>query len=280
MSFSLKRKIIMTKLSNRDRQSNIELLRIICLFMVIVIHVFGSSIAADNGWSINKMWMLTFYSFSRGSVNVFIIISGYFLFKKEKRGIRDLFNRVLLPVLQYLPMILIVVIVFFNLKMHEIAKLLYSFISLTGLFFHLWYLVGYVFMFLLMPYMNIIIKKINKKQSLILIIILGSILIFLSSIDDIVGFRLFYGYTGRSFTEIGAFNIVNFVPLYFVGATIGKYEIKIRHTLIKFIFVGIIVVLLTSLYSNGYLPVAFLKAFLTNSLFGSEFFFLRSYSEV
>lgn len=226
------------------------------------------------------MWMLTFYSFSRGSVNVFIIISGYFLFKKEKRGIRDLFNRVLLPVLQYLPMILIVVIVFFNLKMHEIAKLLYSFISLTGLFFHLWYLVGYVFMFLLMPYMNIIIKKINKKQSLILIIILGSILIFLSSIDDIVGFRLFYGYTGRSFTEIGAFNIVNFVPLYFVGATIGKYEIKIRHTLIKFIFVGIIVVLLTSLYSNGYLPVAFLKAFLTNSLFGSEFFFLRSYSEV
>ena len=71
--------------NTKTRNYNLDLLRILATFMVILIHV-----SAQN-WHITPSNTLTFniynfyYSLARSSVPIFIILSGVFFLKPKKR---------------------------------------------------------------------------------------------------------------------------------------------------------------------------------------------------
>ena len=68
-----------------QRKSGIELLRIICMLMIIVLHVYtyGGLNQLSNAQGGRFEVMSDFmWSFFRTPVNVFMIITGYFILKK------------------------------------------------------------------------------------------------------------------------------------------------------------------------------------------------------
>ena len=99
-----------------QRKSGIELLRIICMLMIIVLHVYtyGGLNQLSNAQGGRFEVMSDFmWSFFRTPVNVFMIITGYFMskdvldFKKSYRRIPKvyvtmLFYSILLTVLSFI----------------------------------------------------------------------------------------------------------------------------------------------------------------------------------
>lgn len=67
--------------SKNGRQSNIELLRVIAMLLIVAGHYVGQSkiMNAFTPWSFNQCFALFIGSAARIAVNVFIIISAWFL---------------------------------------------------------------------------------------------------------------------------------------------------------------------------------------------------------
>ena len=81
----------MNNLVIKKRDTNIELLRIIIMIGVVILHVNNAAMGGlFNIISENKFYFLTtrvIESFCVCAVNVFVIISGYYLTKSNKRNI-------------------------------------------------------------------------------------------------------------------------------------------------------------------------------------------------
>ena len=73
----------MNKLKLLNRDSNIELLRISCIFGVIILHYanteIGKALLYVNHESINYYVLMFMINISICSVNLFMLISGYYL---------------------------------------------------------------------------------------------------------------------------------------------------------------------------------------------------------
>ncbi len=62
-----------------ERNSNIELLRLLLLLMVIIIHVFATYMTSIQGeGTIESFFATWLYVSARPAVNCFILISGFF----------------------------------------------------------------------------------------------------------------------------------------------------------------------------------------------------------
>lgn len=69
--------------AKRSRNSSVELLRILAACMIVVLHYNGRAMNATSGISTDILALLE--SFCVCGVNLFIMISGYFLCKTQKR---------------------------------------------------------------------------------------------------------------------------------------------------------------------------------------------------
>lgn len=75
------------------RNSNIELLRVIVAFMIILLHclgVYGGVIKNLEKWSINFYIAIFLQSFSIIAVNCFVFITGYFQIDKKEIKVKKL----------------------------------------------------------------------------------------------------------------------------------------------------------------------------------------------
>ena len=126
---------------------------------------------------------------------------------------------------------------------------LYNLLTCNDLFFHLWYVICFVLLLLLIPYINIIISNINRKDYKKILIYTSVLYILSSSINDFVGYDFLYGYTGKSFTDMGCFNFIIFIIMYLIGGYIGKYSISVRRPGLIFIILSSLTAGLTYWYS-------------------------------
>lgn len=70
---------------NHVRQTNIEILRIIAIFMIIVFHyVLHDEWKFETG-TINQMIIETFLILGELGVNLFMLITGYFMIERERK---------------------------------------------------------------------------------------------------------------------------------------------------------------------------------------------------
>lgn len=89
----------------RKRIYSLDLLRIICCIYVIAIHIFMSYRVTDQGISYNILFV---ESFIRCCVPIFFMITGFFMFKKQKTLLEVceyLFKRIIIPTLLLLAFI-------------------------------------------------------------------------------------------------------------------------------------------------------------------------------
>ena len=195
--------------SKAERNHGIDLLKVLAMFMVVVLHVLGQGgvlgATAFLDPSHCMAWLLEIASF--GAVNCFAIATG-FLMVGRKIKYRRLVS-------MWLTVQFYNLLFFLLFHLQKIPKLTLTDVSnffpvYSGQF---WYFTAYFGLFLFIPFLNLLLEKMCKKQ-LFALLLTGFILFSV----------LFSFLGGEPFGMSGGYSIWWLMYLYFVGAAIAKFR--------------------------------------------------------
>ena len=195
-------------MKTKTRDSRFELLRIFSMLLIVAHHFayHGGYVITDTSIGFNVFLYKFFEIGGKVGVNLFVLISGYFLIN-SKFKISKLI-KLLLQVFTYSFVIYIVMVLCGNQTL-TFGDLVRN--CLPTMANQYWFATCYVALYLLSPYINACLNNISKKQHLILIAILlliGSILPYIPYIHTTL-----------------VLNLGWFLLLYIIGAYISKYGI-------------------------------------------------------
>ena len=206
------------------RKSNIELLRIIAMLMIVANHFsVHSNFEITSVTFINCIWLQLLSTFGKLGVNLFVLISGYFLISSKKVKTQ----KVLKLFLQMLFYSLLCYIIFIGLGIENFNRkdMINHFLAYPIWWFGKCYLVLYF----LHPYINIFLNNLNKKSYQKLIICLT---ILFSIIPTITAEDPTNEY------------LVWFIYMYSLGAYLKKYPLKFNVKPAKYILISIVIFLI------------------------------------
>ena len=199
---------------NKNRQSNIELLRIISILLIISFHYVYKSEYSFETLNYNSFIVKMFYFFGELGVNLFILISGYFLIN-SKFSMKKLIKLIIEINFYY------VVSVVIEGKLNHTT--LTTFMDYYQLFFAVilnryWFATAYVLLYILSPYINKFIHSIEKETFLKLLM---TVIFLWSVIPTTFGII-------NSNTETFLFynRFIWMIVMYLIGSYIRLYNIK------------------------------------------------------
>lgn len=216
------------------RQSNIELLRVISMFMVLLGHYYVISGFSDiDIISFNWIGMQFLGAWSKVAVDIFVIITGYFLVNQTFR-----WKKVLkLLSCTYFWGIIVLLLGFalgLSIKTDYIYKSLFPLTPLN------WFARSYLLLYISIPLFNKIINSVSKAR-------LGQIIIALTTIFYTVPTLISTFISGGGYlTSYFTFGI-----MYMIGAYIRKYgDAKLDKISIYAGIVSIILILASILWND------------------------------
>lgn len=194
-----------------ERESNIELLRIISMILVLVSHASYTSLEPPTQEEISVSLDSAFLralaeSFSKVCVNAFILISGWYGIKvRPVRFAELIFQVIFVSVFIYMTMMLLGLIQPMNVN--EWIELLL--IKHRGY----WYVKAYIILYLFAPVLNIFVDNVSRKQ-------LKSFLIAFFVVQVIYGFYHYGGWYA------GGYSPLSFMGLYLLARYMRIYPNK------------------------------------------------------
>lgn len=195
-----------------QRKSNMELLRVISILMIISFHcAFKSGFGFEPGFGINKLIVKIFWMFGELGVNLFVLISGYFMVNSHFKWKKVI--RLLLEVQFYHWGKVFIGYKLGIYALYEWRDILFTFFPVT--LENYWFISAYIILYILSPYLNILIQSMDQKtyQKLLL-----TVLTIYSVIPSVFGF--FFNTTE---TMLYYNRLVWMIIIYFLGAYIQKY---------------------------------------------------------
>lgn len=172
------------------RKSNIELLRIVSMLMIVTMHFLGHGGVIRSFDDVSAIQLICEFinGMCRVAVNCFILISGYFLieskFKCEKvikLGVEIWFYSILI----YLILTLTGMV---KVSFKDLIYAIFPISTNSDAFS-----IEYIIMYLLSPFMNIMIKGMDKKQFKSLMKILILFFVVLPGVFCFMGETIPYG---------------------------------------------------------------------------------------
>lgn len=165
-----KRRKIGQEMSKKiERNSGIELLRIVCMFLIIAGHYsfFGNTGIPQNSITCQIYFVQCLGAFGRVSCGVFALISGYYLCQKKTTISRHIVHIIpLILKLQFYSM----VILLFTWSFHLVPVTLVAAIkAMLPLFWGNWYVVYYIIIYCFSPFINQFVDTLDQKQYCFLI---------------------------------------------------------------------------------------------------------------
>lgn len=159
----------------KKRNSAIELLRIIAMVLIILNHLayYGGSFATAEG--INYYLSHIFICGGKFGVAIFVLIGSFYMFKKAP-SIKKAFSLWLKTFLISVSFGILGIFVNGFVLKEFIKSFLPFFVSV------LWFVTEYIVLMVLSPFLNRFIASIDKKQSLLLVIVLTIICSLIPSI--------------------------------------------------------------------------------------------------
>jgi len=143
------------------RNDGIDLLRIVCMYMVVVLHVIGQGgilvRVSSHIWSYHMCWLMETFCFC--TVNVYGMISGYVGVKQRFRLSRIVRTWVLV---YFWTAVIGVVLLAANPSWVDRESLLSVFLPVTWDTY--WYATDYIALLLLMPFLNRMVEALTDKQ--------------------------------------------------------------------------------------------------------------------
>ncbi len=200
--------VVNKKESEKKRELNFELLRIISMFLIVMYHFsdWGGVININDNIP-NKVVGCFLNIFGNLGVNLFVLISGYFLinskfkFKKLLRLIAEVF---------FYSVILYVVCICLKVTTFSIKEFIRVIFPISYNMY--WFATTYIGLYLISPFINKLLNTISRKEHKKLMYLL---IILVSIIPTIL--------IGAPFISS---NLIWFVVLYIIAAYIQKYKIN------------------------------------------------------
>ena len=213
----------------KQRDSNLELYRIIVMLLIVSHHfVVNSGVLEkmyENPLSVNSIFLFLFGAWGKTGINCFMMITGYFMCKS--RITLEKYVRLLFEVVFYNIVIAFVFAITGYGTWMEIIEAFFVVRRLNNGNFTACFLIFY----LLIPFWNILLNSISKKQHQYLLAILGFLYVFLGTMPAF----------GVVFNYVSWFGF-----LYLVAAYIRFYPCKKKNWGLYtgvFIFAGILLII-------------------------------------
>lgn len=196
----------------KTRDSRFELLRIFAMLMIVMHHyVCHGNFEVGSNLSLNKIIIECSYFGGKIGINLFVLITGYFMIKSKWR-----FRKVLELWGEIFFYSVIITTVFgclgyVDISIGNVIKAIFPI-----LFCRHNYTTTYILLYILIPFINILVKNINKRQLDTLII---GLFIILSVIPTIM--KIYPGWTNNAYSYL-----LWMMFVYIVGARIRLYDTK------------------------------------------------------
>lgn len=185
----------------QERNSSIELLRILAIFGIVVMHTNAAVMKDCHG--INQIWTQIENGVFNAGVSVFVLISGFYGIRRNKNKMVTLWTTVMLYSV-------ISAMVGYILMGESVKSLITAAIPISTNRY--WFISCYIILMLFAPYINRVIESINQSQFTRLLVLMSVAFLLSPTL-------LYYSVLG------GGKNIVNMLLLYFLGAYIHKYNL-------------------------------------------------------
>lgn len=229
----------------KERNSGVDLLRIIAMYMIVIVHIFNHSGVLENEYSLSiKIVYILLYTIVFASANCYALISGYVGYR-EKAGYNfisyiNLWFQVVFYGIFVLVILSIVGIVPFSFK-----SLIEALLPVTRNQY--WYFTAYTGVFLLAPLINMFIKNIEERTAKTICKVLIVAFSFYGTMAINLG--------GDPFCLGAGYSMVWLSFLYLLGALIKRYKwdekILQKYHSSKVILIFIVCVILTSIWFLG-----------------------------
>ena len=194
-----------------QRESNIELLRIVVMLFIILHHLIVHAIYPDvleghNGCTSAFMVYSVLEGFLYVAVNVFILISGYFGIRLRARKIWSLYLQcAFYGLLTYLFGVIVGTVEFVPHTLITKSVLIFSHLSSW------WFVVCYLILMILSPLLNFGMSMMRKKEYMFVLICMTFLQIYLG------------WFWQKSVYDVDGYNILNFIYLYLIGGYIARF---------------------------------------------------------
>ena len=222
--------------AKKERNSSIELLRIIAMLFVVCSHfvVHGIQLDSNTSVSIVNRIFLTFFILGNLGVDIYVLISGYFLCK-QKFSIKRLI-KIYLQIYFYSIAIYFIFLGFGKISF-DVNSFLKSFFPI--IFEVWWFATAYIILYLLSPFLNKLIDSLSKKGYEKLLVILLTIWCIIPTFTTKIP-------SGNTLTTC--------IMLYLIGGYIRNYGIayleKHKDKIGKYFLVALFLFLSTSVFLN------------------------------
>ncbi len=200
---------------NKQRLSNMEALRLVAMFMVIVLHYLDkgnllTSTAEPFHITSYMAWLIE--AFAIVAVNVYVLITGYFMCKSTFKISR--FVEIICQVMWYsvlIPVVLLLlgIVDYTSLNTYDVLQFVFP--------IHMkqyWFVTGYVILLLFVPIINLAMAHMDKKQFLTVTCLLT---VFETLPKSVLPFKFTMDEAGN--------NVLWMICLYLIGAYIRMYGI-------------------------------------------------------
>lgn len=185
----------------KKRFANIELLRIIAMLFVIVLHYLGKGGTllawGDDNFTVNSYIAWAIEAFALVAVNVYVLISGYFLVDSQFKIMRII--KLWLQVFFYSAGIWLIFLALGKVPADYTGIYWYAMFLMPITSQHYWFASSYLFMCLLAPFLGVAARKMSKKQlqtCIVVLLLLFSrvwrILLPMSAAIDDRGYGIFW----------------------------------------------------------------------------------------
>ena len=229
----------------KQRNSNLELYRIIVMLLIVAHHYVVNSglidLMNENGLTSNSIFLYFFGMWGKTGINCFVMITGYFMCKSEATV--NKFMKLLLEVIFY-KIIIYLVFLTTGIIQFDVSTCFKAILPLSSVGDG--FTTAFVFFYLTVPYINILIKNLNQKSHLILVFVSVCIYTLWDLVPTVV---VHYNY------------ITWFIILYFISSYIRLYPSPKYDTNIKFwsqATIGLIIIAMISvigiIYNEGEYP--------------------------
>lgn len=209
-------------MSKQERQSNIELLRIFAIMGVIVLHynnpMIGGGIVHAREGSINFYILYFLESLFVCGVNLFMLISGYFMCESKKRNL-------------WKPIELIAQVIIFRESIYLfrviIGNVSFSLKTLVATLLPVnYFVILYCTVFIISPFINTMLNHLSDRAFKVLIISTVTLFSIYPTLIDVIGelrgAELFGLSSVGMYGSQWGYSIVNFVLMYLIGAYLKR----------------------------------------------------------
>lgn len=214
--------MINNKCVTRGRNYAIDLLRIIAMLMVLTLHInlFGGFFNI-KGSPLYELSILLYEHLSIVAVNVFVIISAWFLCDGHT-ATKKVFQLLITIIFWTIVTEFVAALLGEKITIYDIAK------SIPVIGYSYGFLSGYMIMYMVSPYLNIILGSISQRQK------------FLIAFGIVLLFSFFAPITSSGYLKIGGgYHFAWFIGLYLVTAIIKHSQRQIG----KYVYLCLYVIL-------------------------------------